>query len=92
MKKIEGVILRDLWLKKYHNTSTEEILTTKPEEYWGNSNWFKDYKVTQEQYNEWVIEAKKLIKKETKCSESYLKQQFPWIDLQLGPSVIEKQE
>ena len=89
MGKVDEEVLRDLWLKKYFNTSTKELIETHSKEYC-QGNWFADYKVTKEQYEEWVSEAKKFIKKETKCSDTYLKQQFPWIDLQVGPSVIQE--
>lgn len=55
--------LRDLWLKKYHNTTSQEVALKHPE-LAQTPEWFKLYPCTQEQSDAWVIEAKKALKKD----------------------------
>lgn len=93
MKKINEVELLELWLKKYHNTTFEEVELNHPEWKDGSSEHIKDfyntYTVTQEQHDEWEKEAKNLIKKVTKCSKVTLERGWPWIYLNTSPKIKE---
>ncbi|MFK5283056.1 hypothetical protein ACI3PL_26155, partial [Lacticaseibacillus paracasei] len=61
--------IRDLWLQKYHNITTEEIINKYPKEILESSKWFEIFACTQEQRDEWEKEAKQLLKKKYKISK-----------------------
>ena len=70
MKKIPNrEELLDLWLSKYHNTNIQELISKHPEEVLKSSDWFKLYPCTQEQEDEWIKEAKELLRKKYKMSK-----------------------
>ena len=79
--------IRDLWLQKYHNTNTKELVEKLPEEVRMSPKWFELYPCTQEQYNEWVIEAKAYLKKHTKWGNHYINRSWPFISLDAAPYV-----
>ena len=87
MKKINLDDLRDLWLKKYHNTTTAELIEKHPKEVLESPEWFKLYPCTQEQCDEWAVEAKELIKKITKLSKKTIDREFWYIYLNISPYV-----
>jgi hypothetical protein len=62
---VDRTILLNWWLNKYYNTNTEEVLHLNPRAK-ESSDWFNDYQVTQEQYDEWEKWAIAYIKKVTK--------------------------
>ena len=80
--------LKDLWLKKYHNTTSEELIKKHPKEVLMSPDWFKLYPCTQEQHDEWVIEAKALIKQKTKYSKKFIDRYWGLTYLNSSPYVI----
>jgi hypothetical protein len=50
--------LLNYWLKKYHNTTVEEVVNTHSRDVLDYPEWFKLYPVTQEQCDEWEEWAK----------------------------------
>jgi hypothetical protein len=87
MKQVNETDLFNLWLTPYHNTTVEEVIAKHPKEVLQNPSWFKLYPVTQEQHDEWVINAKALVKKVTKMSNKFLDRQWGFIYLQVSPYV-----
>lgn len=53
--------------------------------------FYTEYSVTNEEYNEWEEWAKKYIKKTLRVSNRMIEHDFPWIALQIGPT-IKKEE
>lgn len=90
-KKVDRNDLLNGWLK-YHNTTVEEVIKNHPEEVLKSSDWFKLYPCTQEQEKEWVLWAKDLIKKTTRCSNALLEHEWPWIYLDNSPYIIKEDE
>lgn len=67
MKKIKKkdltyTFFRDMWLKKYHNTTSAEVAKKHPD-LANTPDWFLLYPCTQEQADEWEAEAKEIMKK-----------------------------
>lgn len=90
-KKVGRTDLLNGWLK-YHNTTVEEVIKNHLEEVLKSPDWFKLYPCTRQQYEEWVLWAKDLIKKTTKCSNVLLDHDWPWIYLDSSPYVIKEDE
>lgn len=67
MKKIKLTIenLINLWMTKIYNTTIQEEQSKNPELF-TSSEWYKQYPVTQQQHDEWEIEAKTLFHKYVK--------------------------
>lgn len=78
------------WLK-YHNTTAQEVVTNHPEEAKSGA-WFSLYKVSQEQHDEWVVWAKALIRKKDKISKKMLDRNWPYIFLDLSPTVLRDED
>lgn len=85
-KKIDGNILINYWLSKYHNTNVVEVAQKYPEEI-KTGKWFHLYSVTQEQHDEWEKWAKEYAKNELKISNKMLNHDWPWIYLDTSPTV-----
>lgn len=84
--------LRDLWLLKYHNITTEELVKLLPKEVLNNSNWFKLYPCTQKQYDEWEIECKLLLNKKYKFTKRTIEHGWGMTALQCSPYVKQLNE
>ncbi len=46
--------------------------------------WYNGYSITSKQYDEWMVAARKLIKKIFKCSDMYALSWLLWFDLAEG--------
>ncbi len=75
------------WLK-YFNTTIEEVFEKNPEYHTDNAKFYRDYAVTQAQYDEWYDWALGEIKKDIKAPERYIKRSFDWLNM--APSVRDK--
>lgn len=89
MKPIDPNEIRDLWLKKYHNTTSAKLIEKHPPEVLQSADWFKLYPCTQEQHDEWVVKAKALLKKKYKVSDFILKKGWWFVYLQLAPTIVD---
>lgn len=78
--------LREMWLRKYHNTTVKEVVEKHPEEV-KSPEWFKLYPCTQEQHDEWVEEAKSLLKKVFRMSKYRLDRAWGLIYLNTAPYI-----
>lgn len=72
------------WLK-YHDTTIEEVFDQHPEYYDDNRQFYLDYAVTQEQYDEWYQWAFKEIKKDTRYPDVTIRRSFDWLNI--SPSI-----
>ena len=63
--KLTLEILINHWMTKIYNTTIQEEQSKNPELF-ASSEWFKQYPVTQQQHDEWEIEAKALFHKYVK--------------------------
>ncbi len=87
MKTPTETELRDLWLQKYHNTNTAEIIVKYPKEILESPKWFELYPCTQEQSDEWKKECKQLLNKKFKIPKYIVERSWPYVQLQLAPYV-----
>jgi len=93
--KITEEDLINLWLEKYHNTNIETILEENPT--WKENpnehtrEFYEKYKVTQEQHDEWVIEAKELLRVKLRRSKKYIDKTWWSVYLNCSPSILIKQ-
>ena len=86
-KKLSEMDLINLWMKKYYNTTVEEEYEKNP---WKESKEFYDrYPCTQEQHDEWEVEAKKIFKKEFKLSNYMVNRYWGFTYLNTSPKIIE---
>ena len=90
MKKPTIDEIRDLWLVKYHNITSEEVAKKYPEES-KSPEWFKLFPCTQEQEDEWVKEAKELLKTKYKMKKWYIDKGWPLIYIDASPYVKPKE-
>jgi len=90
-KKITREDALNWWLKKYHNTTVEEVAKAQPEEC-KTPEWFKLYPVTQEQHDEWYKWIVDALSKERRMSKTYIIKHFSFDYLDCAPALIEKQE
>jgi hypothetical protein len=89
MKRPDADVIRDWWLKKFFNTTSQEVIEKYPKES-ANGKWFDYFKVTQAQYDEWTDWCKKdYLRKQCKISKSIIDRGWWSVFLQLAPSVIE---
>jgi hypothetical protein len=72
------------WLK-YFGTTIEEVFEKNPHYKDDNRQFYLDYAVTQEQYDEWYKWAFKEIKKDTKYPNEMIKRSFEWLNM--APSI-----
>lgn len=90
MKKLpDGKEFLDLWLSKYHNTNTQEVINKHPKEVLESPDWFKLYPCTQKQCDEWEKEAKELLSKKYKISKRMIENGWWLIYLDYSPYVSE---
>jgi len=87
MRQVNRDDILNYWLKKYHNTTVEEVVQKYPREQLEHPDWFKLFPVTQEQYDEWEKWSKDHIRKVTKMSKKLLERQWPYIMLDCSPYV-----
>ena len=66
--KLTLEILINLWMTKIYNTTIQEEQNKNPELF-TTSEWYKQYPVTQQQHDEWEIEAKEVFRKFIKLSK-----------------------
>lgn len=85
-KQIDGNFLVNGWMK-HHNTTIEDVFRDHPEYHLDNRQFYLDYSVTQEQYDEWVIWAKEQIKKVTKLSNKTIDHGWSWVYLNTAPHI-----
>ena len=94
-KKVNGEILIDWWLKKYHNTTLKEILKkypiwkTDPDEY--SDVFYKTYKVTLKEHDEWEAWAKEYVRKVTKVNKKRFDVMWALIYLNVAPSIKDEE-
>jgi len=89
-KKITRDDLLNWWLKKFHNTSVEEVVKNHPKDVLDSPEWFKLYPVTQSQCDEWEEWAKKeLIKTKTVSKHVIKNNGLGFIYLDCAPYVKE---
>ena len=79
--------LINLWLKKYHNTTVEDIIAKYPKEILESPEWFKLYPCTQEQCDEWEVETKELLKNKYKLSKNLIERGWGLLFLDCSPYV-----
>lgn len=83
--------LLNLWLEKYHNITFQQVKDTHPE--WvehpeeHTRDFYNKYAVTQEQHDEWVKEAKELLRKKYKMSKRMVDKGWWSVYLNCSPSV-----
>ena len=87
MKKVDRKDLLNWWLKKFHNTNTDELISKHYKEVLESPDWFKLYPCTQEQCDEWEKWAKDYIKKETKLPKSLVEKSWWSVYLDCSPYV-----
>ena len=77
------------WLKKYHNTSTEQILKEKPEWKVGNhsNEFYQAYQVTQAQYDEWYEWFIATVMREGKMGRNRAMKESIWLHLDVAPMI-----
>ena len=89
--KITEKELINWWLDKYHNTNMDEVKASHPE--WmkdpsaHSRDFYQEYAVTQEQHDEWNEWAKETLRKSTGYSKKYIDKAWPWVYLNVSPSV-----
>lgn len=84
-KQLSEEDLINLWMKKYYNTTIEEEYIKNP---WKEPREFYDrYQCTQEQHDEWEVEAKKVYKKTTGLSDYAVKRYWGFTYLNVSPRV-----
>lgn len=76
------------WLRKYHNTSIQEICEKEPE-LAKSGEWYKKYAVTQEQHDAWYEWAVQRIAKYYAWSKPRAKKEFTFTYINVSPTVIE---
>lgn len=84
MKKVDGDKIMSWWMEQYHGKTIKQVV----EGYNGDipEDWWDDYMVTQEQYDEWV----EWVKGEMKAagySNKYIERKIGWVELECGPKV-----
>lgn len=84
--KIDGNYIINQWLK-YHNTTIEEVFKNYPNYKDNNRQFYLDYAITQKQHDDWEIWAKDYVKKHSKLSNAILKHDWPWLYLNVAPSI-----
>jgi len=89
--KITETDLLNLWLEKYHNTNIEKILEENPT--WKENpdahtrEFYEKYQLTQEQHDEWVIEAKELLRVKLRRSKKYIDKTWWSVYLNCSPQI-----
>lgn len=78
---------RDWWLKKFHNTTSEQVVKDHPEEA-KSGQWFESYPITEKQYREWRTWAESEVMKDCKIGRSALQRYWWSIELDCAPTVI----
>lgn len=81
-------IMINYWLTKAYGITLNEV----PVDIQKSGEFFRIYKVSQELHDEWIIWAKKYIKKKTKTSNAFIDKAFVWLYLDLSPSIIKDDE
>lgn len=89
MKKPDTNEIIELWLKKYHGITVEELIKKHPKLV-KSPRWFLKYAVTQEQYDEWRKEVETLLSKKYRFSKQFIKHGWWSIELTCAPSIKEK--
>jgi len=79
--------IMNLWLTKYHNTTVKEVIAKHPKEVLESPDWFKLYPCTKEQEDEWVKEAKSLLKKKYKMPKWLIEKGWWSVYLDCSPYV-----
>jgi len=84
-KKIDPNEIYNYWLK-FHNTTVEDVIKKHPK-LTKTSEWFKKYKVTQEQHDDWEKWCFNYVKNITKLPKKTIKRLWWTIYLNYAPSV-----
>jgi hypothetical protein len=87
MKKVNGDDLLNGWLKKYHNTTVEEVAKNYPPEVIQSPKWFKLFPVTQQEHDEWEKWALDYIRGVTRLSKRAIAKGWPLVYLDTAPYV-----
>lgn len=88
-EELTETIIRDWWLKKYHNTTSVEVAKKHPR-LCKTPKWFNLYKVTQKQHDEWHEWMISALMKYFRCGKRYAKRSSWAIYLNCAPSIKEK--
>ena len=81
------------WLKEYHNTSLAEVVEKHKEwdiynkETWNPLTFYKEYRVTQQQHDEWYKWAIERVRKHYNWGRKYAQKQFAFEYLNCAPMV-----
>ena len=88
MKKIKLTIenLINLWMTKIYNTTIQEEQSKNPGLF-TSSEWYKQYPVTQQQHDEWEIEAKEVFRKFTKLNKKLVNRYWGLTYLNSSPYI-----
>jgi hypothetical protein len=89
-KQLTQVDLINLWMTKYYNTTIQEELLKNPSEVMQSSDWYRLYPVTQQQHDEWEVEAKEVYRKYLKLKKSVVDRYWGFTYLNVSPYI--KQE
>ena len=79
--------LINIWMKKIFNTTIQEEVEKNPDKFKKFSNWYKDYQVTQQQHDEWEIEAKEVFRKYLKLSKKLVDRYWGLTYLNTSPTI-----
>ena len=84
--KLTLEILINLWMTKIYNTTIQEEQNKNPELF-TTSEWYKQYPVTEQQHDEWEIEAKEVFRKFTKLSKKLVDRYWGFTYLNSSPYI-----
>jgi hypothetical protein len=77
----------ELWLYKYHGITVDQLLQLHPEEV-KSADWFRLYPVTQAQSDQWVRDAKQMLRQKYKVSKWMIERGWPYVFLDCAPFVL----
>jgi hypothetical protein len=89
-KQLSELDLINLWMTKHFNTTYQEELLKNPPEVMQSSDWYRLYPVTQQQHDEWEVEAKEVFRKHFKLKKTSVNRYWGLTYLNTSPYV--KQE
>ena len=75
-KRLTRDDLLNWWLRKFHNTTVEEVIKNHTKEVLSDPDWFKLYPVTKAQHDEWYAWAIDSLAKERKLSKKIIEHVF----------------
>lgn len=85
-EEVDLDMIRDLWLNKYHNTSTREVFIKYPKES-KTPECFGLFPCTQQECDIWEKEAMEVLEKSYKFKRGQIKRMWPWIYIECAPKI-----